>query len=681
MNQLFKKIYIATLIEILLLIIVLIWKPSEAASQFFLGRSLYRWATTLPAIVMLAAGVILFFMPPQREKTVNFLIQKMEEICVAWNQRSGAYLTIYGGTYLTFLAVLAWVSRKTGHLDIFHRTIPWFILLTFFSIQFIYLLIKMQKSLGMVIHYKRSLILIPIALKSLLLDERKTPPPPGERLSGILYWISISALILVFLIVGYFFINFAGLNSDEGWYLYAARKVFQGERLYQDFGFTQMPLLPYIYGVGQLIYPSIYTGRITSLIIFGLGLYFAAAVSNKFFNREASIWLLLIAVTYAYSFYFNTIVKTYSLTFLFLVLSIYIWLSEFKAEIKYPLLTFVLLLGFLTRLTFIVYATIMVCIILYEIWKLDNRSKIVLRMFLVTTPLLLWGLSYLYPDPQLPVWNIYSYHARVHGLQNPTSMIEEFFAHTHDFLNSLNIFWPIGIPLALGVLSSIYYKNINQQKYCQIFILLVATFMFISSHFIGAAQMGEYYVPAILALLTLFICFLFGFSNVNSGLNKLILWTARFILIFIVIKFIYTDKFGQYNFDYYNGHPPVQTIKNMANVVNRYYPNAPLLTIESLYVAVEAKRDVLPGFSMAQFSIVDMDTKTATKLHYINQQMLAETLRSPNTKIVILTEREITSLHKSIDGFNTIMEEDYREVYQTDYFGQKSVKAYVFVRK
>ena len=39
------------------------------------------------------------------------------------------------------------------------------------------------------------------------------------------------------------------VNLDEGYYLTASRFVYQGKIVYRDFFYTQMPLLPYIYGL------------------------------------------------------------------------------------------------------------------------------------------------------------------------------------------------------------------------------------------------------------------------------------------------------------------------------------------------------------------------------------------------------------------------------------------------
>ncbi len=44
------------------------------------------------------------------------------------------------------------------------------------------------------------------------------------------------------------FLLYGRLNADEGWYIYASRMVYDGYIPYRDFAFTQMPLLPYVYG-------------------------------------------------------------------------------------------------------------------------------------------------------------------------------------------------------------------------------------------------------------------------------------------------------------------------------------------------------------------------------------------------------------------------------------------------
>jgi hypothetical protein len=209
----------------------------------------------------------------------------------------------------------------------------------------------------------------------------------------------------------------------------------------------------------------------------------------------------------------------------------------------------------------------------------------------------------------------------------------------------------------------------------------VACLSFAALHFFGDSPLLEYYVPAIMFLVVISVWFLFSFTTIRSGLNTLILWVSRITLGFIVIALMSRGKFGIANYNLYEGNPPIRTLREIAEVVNQYYPGQPIFALEGLYVAVETNRDVFPGLSMAQFSILDMSTKEVSEIHLVNTEMVANLLKSSDTKILILTEREIDTLDKSISGFDNILEMNYRNVFEIGHFGQKSVKAYVFIRK
>ena len=71
----------------------------------------------------------------------------------------------------------------------------------------------------------------------------------------------------IYLVISAIYLFLGQANADEGWYLYASKLVWQGQLPYQDFAYTQTPLLPYIYGLPQIILgPGIYLGRITSIL-------------------------------------------------------------------------------------------------------------------------------------------------------------------------------------------------------------------------------------------------------------------------------------------------------------------------------------------------------------------------------------------------------------------------------
>ena len=679
MSKLFKRIYIGTIIEAGVLGIVLYAIPGESANNLILGRSIYRWVLILPALILILAGWIhLALLIPN--DNIDKLIKRLQ-----------AHITALGGTledYLVFanlvylgLFFVSFLFLKRQEVSTWVRLSPWLIFATIVLIQIDYFLYRLVNETESKLDVKKSLVNLPAIVWDIFLKDKGTYSSENK---GALFWIRVICtitLVCLFLLVGYYMITFAQLNSDEGWYLYAAKQVYQGQRPYQDFAFTQMPLLPYIYGLGLLFWKSMYAGRLISFLIFCINLVLLYQMSQKTFKPESFLWLLLIFTVYPDGFYFDTIVKTYALTFFLFVLSFYVWISNAKPEVKYPILFLILLLGIFMRLTFAFYAVVIGMVAVLEIWKLKNKLKIYLFILVSCLPLLLWGVSFLYPNPKLPVWNIYSYNASIHGMGFSSDALNNFFPHLRGFLRYVQPFRFIGISLILSIFSSAYYGDLNQNKKSKLFLAAIACFSFAALHFFGDSPLLEYYVPTIMFLVVLSIWFLFSFTTVKSGVNTLILWSSRIVLGFLVVAWMINGKFGIANYNLYKGNPPVRTLQEIANVVNQYGPSEPIFALEGLYVAVEANRDVLPGLSMAQFSIVDMSTTEASEIHLVNTEMVAEMLKSSNTKILILTEREIDSLQKSISSFDNILDMNYVNVFEIGHFGQKSVKAYVFIRK
>ncbi len=140
------------------------------------------------------------------------------------------------------------------------------------------------------------------------------------RLNRILFTTAFGLILLL----GAANLFLGDLNQDEGWYLYAAKQVTEGNVLYRDFMFTQGPALPFVYGV---LFPIIEKfgvagGRLVSAL-FGLAAAGCAAwlaarsVSSRFW-KPAALAAFVLAGVNVYQSYFTTIVKTYSLCAFFL---------------------------------------------------------------------------------------------------------------------------------------------------------------------------------------------------------------------------------------------------------------------------------------------------------------------------------------------------------------------------
>lgn len=104
-----------------------------------------------------------------------------------------------------------------------------------------------------------------------------------------------------------------GMNLDEGFYALAARAVWQGELPYRDFGYTQMPLLPYINGaLLQLTGHGLIAQRAVNALWAGLTL---ALMAGWLGRRTKPTWGLGVAALFSLSaawMYFTHLGKTYA---------------------------------------------------------------------------------------------------------------------------------------------------------------------------------------------------------------------------------------------------------------------------------------------------------------------------------------------------------------------------------
>ena len=121
------------------------------------------------------------------------------------------------------------------------------------------------------------------------------------------------------------------LNQDEGWYLYAGRLVAEGQVPFRDFASTQGPVMSYVYA---LAYPlvrigGLFAGRLFTALL-GLA---AVAVTMRLAARQAgprrtvAVRAAVLAAAFIglnlYHVYFVTIVKTYALAGLLVMLALW----------------------------------------------------------------------------------------------------------------------------------------------------------------------------------------------------------------------------------------------------------------------------------------------------------------------------------------------------------------------
>ncbi len=169
-------------------------------------------------------------------------------------------------------------------------------------------------------------------------------------------WIIAAVLILQCLI----FVPVATvrpIDGDEGFYLLAAKLVFQGKQLYTDFFYPQMPLLPYVYGLWMSIFGfSWYAARLLSaLLAVGTGLLLYKYVVRLTSKRPLGLLAVGLYVLSSLLLGWYTVAKTYSLS-AFLLMSAVVLLpgkSNSRRQLRYILSGLLLGLAVDTRLLFL----------------------------------------------------------------------------------------------------------------------------------------------------------------------------------------------------------------------------------------------------------------------------------------------------------------------------------------
>ena len=114
------------------------------------------------------------------------------------------------------------------------------------------------------------------------------------------------------------------INLDEGWYLWAAKLVYEGRILYADFAYTQTPLLPYVYGAAQQLFGvGLLQGRIVTVILALAAWVLCAATAQRLRGPWARVFVLALLAASPFVAGLFSYTATYALTCLFLAAAVF----------------------------------------------------------------------------------------------------------------------------------------------------------------------------------------------------------------------------------------------------------------------------------------------------------------------------------------------------------------------
>ena len=524
------------------------------------------------------------------------------------------------------------------------------------------------------------------------ISARPDPRPREPRWFG---WVTAGALgTLAAATVTY--VVYGLPNADEGWYLYAARLVYQGQLPYRDFAFTQSPFMPYVYGLPQLLFgPSLLVGRITSAVLWLITVVLAVGVARRLGGRFGAMFCAVLFAVYMFGTFNFVVVKTYSLMALLLVATFYVLASDLPDGVRFPLASLLACALALTRISGAPFAAVVVlwCVLHAPTTRIRAGVLAIAAIAIATMDYFVAG------SVSAAKWNLVDYHQLTVGGQDVFDRIDD--AVRHRIPEAARFYLAHILLVSTVVLAAIAWPALRGwRRRSEVRAVALGLLLFEAGHLIAGEWHTDYLVagvPCAVALVSSVAGRIVAKERLAlrvSGEDAVVAAShgaARKLLASLLIGAailipITTDYFPQLDWE---GGPPLTRLHDVADFVASHTSRSDLvLALESQAVLIDADRSDVPGVSLAQFSYVDVPDKKADHLHVVNNNILSEYVeeRVPAAVVVSgfdlgLFARRGTLSTKKADytRFLRALNANYRPAYRKKRIGQGAATVTVWL--
>ncbi len=486
-------------------------------------------------------------------------------------------------------------------------------------------------------------------------------------------WVGIALYTLLSLA----YIILGEANSDEGWYLYASKLVFQSALPFIDFAYTQMPLHPYIYGVVQIVRPSLILGRLTSLALSLGTLAMCIAIAKRYGGNWAGGVTALFLAAFTFGIYFNAIVKTYAPLSFFFTATLFVLSSDSDETRKYPLALVYAFASVLVRVT----AFFFVAPMLLYLFIVARRGATRVLIAVESAAAALIAAFFLLPDWQSARWGLFDSHLRHWAGAGVSTEIQRILADRLPYM--VESYAP---PLLLFV-ASVYFLLRSTQprvwisRHIPLLVFTASLGLFAASHLANGLWEVEYLVPAMTAFFPIVAVLLSEVYRELPSQSRLFVQgtlVAAFLILPLAESIQHTDITGR--------RLPIAEIDQVAALIaQNSKPTERVVALEALGAAVDANRSTLPGLSLAQFSVQLMDVETAQRYHVMNVAMLADAIDRLTPPVVVVTDQDWGLLYAndapSADAMQRTIDRRYNLAFTLSYWGGFADTVYVYVKR
>lgn len=401
-----------------------------------------------------------------------------------------------------------------------------------------------------------------------------------------------------------------GLNQDEGWYLYAARLVNEGEVPYRDFFFTQAPLMPLVYcSFSCLGIKGVLGARIFTAGLGLLGILCAIRLVREMVPAEkrgiSSLIVAFLLGSNLYHLYYTAIPKTYALAGLFILIGyLFLALSFGKEGLKKGCLLFLtgLALAFAagTRISLGALLPIVGIGLLISFRK-NGWGFLWFGLGGALGLALVYGPFLLNPAAREGLLAAQAYHTARGGF-DPVFTVGSL---------SRLVRWYLPVFVLGGAALLVNLKKGEAQNKCPMLGYCLAGALGVFLVQIAAPFPYEDYQVPIMPLFVVFIAGFIGRLPKNESLDNL--W------VLLALGLTWASSFGSPLLQQWttNGQDRFWTLKKAktelaqlreaAAEIERLDPNGKDILTQDLYLAVECGRKVPRGLEMGPFSMLTDD--------------------------------------------------------------------------
>jgi hypothetical protein len=465
--------------------------------------------------------------------------------------------------------------------------------------------------------------------------------PAVMRALGVVAFVAVGLYALasvVFLVLG-------RLNADEGWYLYGARLVSQGKLPFRDFSFTQMPLLPYLYGLPQLVKPSFYLGRAVSAALATAGVALCVRVAWREAGRTAAAATAVLCLAVPIAIYNLTLVKTYALAAFFLAAILATLTSPGRRTITLPLATAAAVGLTFSRTS---GAPLTVIVVVYVFLRAhDTMTRV--RISVIAGLGVLLAAFFALGDVEATRFDLSSFHQLLwHGADTSTKMDTVLTQRIPDWFGD---YWGYVLLAVAAIVATLTSRPLRQYVRRQpgYLIVSVGVLLFLALQ-LPAGQFAsvEYAAPVVPVVITIPVILLSrrllgAIGTAPSFRGAAVVGTAA--VAGVALLTIVHPSARDFLVD--RGSPASVGAANRVGEYLREQTRADdeVLALWGQPATLTSGRDLVPDVTFGLFSYEDLSTRRARALHYVNHERLIQVIESGRPAAIVLTDVDRTFLN------------------------------------